>query len=95
MKSWPITFRNGVARRAKAGDPLFVKEGYSRFRPFRNDDTSVACLREGYVINVPIREVDTSLVGDFPDRVLTPKECECGKDKHGFFAHSTWCPKYA
>lgn len=22
------------------------------------------------------------------------KQCECGKEKHGFFAHSTWCPKH-
>ena len=21
------------------------------------------------------------------------KECECGKDKHGFETHSKWCPK--
>ena len=21
--------------------------------------------------------------------------CECGKDKHGFANHSTWCQKYA
>jgi hypothetical protein len=21
--------------------------------------------------------------------------CECGKDKHGFASHSTWCKKYA
>lgn len=23
-----------------------------------------------------------------------PKECECGKEKHGFSTHSDWCPKY-
>ena len=22
------------------------------------------------------------------------KECECGKDKHNFACHTTWCPKY-
>lgn len=22
-------------------------------------------------------------------------ECECGKEKHGFASHSTWCPKEA
>lgn len=21
-------------------------------------------------------------------------QCECGKDKHGFANHSTWCPKH-
>lgn len=22
-----------------------------------------------------------------------PKECECGKEKHGFASHSQWCPR--
>jgi hypothetical protein len=25
---------------------------------------------------------------------LSGTECECGKDKHGFASHCTWCPKY-
>ena len=28
-------------------------------------------------------------------RAFYQKECECGKDKHGFMFHSTWCPKWS
>lgn len=25
---------------------------------------------------------------------LNPIKCECGKEKHGFASHSTWCKKW-
>lgn len=28
------------------------------------------------------------------DPAPTSKACECGKEKHGFASHSTWCPKH-
>lgn len=27
--------------------------------------------------------------------LIKKKVCECGKDKHGFACHSTWCPKFS
>lgn len=26
--------------------------------------------------------------------IAATKNCECGKDKHEFYSHSNWCPKY-
>lgn len=40
---------------------------------------------------------EKSITGVWVDEAVpTPavKECECGKEKHGFASHSTWCPKH-
>jgi hypothetical protein len=31
---------------------------------------------------------------DITSVISSTKECECGKDKHGFARHSNWCVKY-
>lgn len=38
----------------------------------------------------PVKDVEAAL------RKLHKRvnQCECGKEKHGFMAHSTWCPLY-
>lgn len=28
------------------------------------------------------------------DNLVKPSICECGKDKHGFAEHTSWCPKH-
>jgi hypothetical protein len=33
--------------------------------------------------------------GKIADAIKPPKDCECGKDKHGFAMHTHWCPKFA
>lgn len=31
---------------------------------------------------------------EYPQYLDMSTQCECGKDKHGFANHSTWCPKH-
>ncbi len=42
------------------------------------------------------REVNAYTVNDLDRWNLDPSiTCECGKEKHGFTSHTTWCPMNA
>ena len=83
---------------AKEGDKLYVYSSgggyFPRFMPLRDTDTSIACFSGGAIRNIPREEALKYLIKATSSE-LSAKNCECGKDKHGFFSHSSWCPKYA
>lgn len=43
----------------------------------------------------PKSPVITVLATELLDKTLNSVICECGKEKHGFANHSTWCGAYA
>ena len=93
MKYRPITIRNGCVRTTADPNAQFyveiMKNGYQRYVPRKDTDTYIACFYNGYVTNIPFTYV---VFDTIPKQSST--ECECGKDKHGFAFHSSWCPKY-
>lgn len=47
--------------------------------------------------NIEINGAVTRQYGETDDQLrerLNPIKCECGKEKHGFASHSTWCKKW-
>lgn len=67
-----------------------------------DSDQRIAVLRHEYkhmqYNKIPIDTTEIMTHGEVDqllDEVnnLIHGKCECGKDKHGFIFHSTWCPK--
>jgi len=89
----PITISSGKQIRATT-DPkaqLYVLKsmGFGQiYKPLDSADDHVACLVNGTIRNVPRYK----LKDFFETKIeLTNKVCECGKEKHGFAKHSSWC----
>ena len=40
------------------------------------------------------KNMEDSQHGVWKTPIFNQLNCECGKDRHGFASHSTWCPKH-
>jgi hypothetical protein len=88
----------GRYRKFKKGDQLVacLKSGHVKNYPISEADITLHDLFEALSAPLPpgvkVEGLPPLEFNYDPTKLM--KACECGKDKHGFARHSTWCPKY-
>lgn len=105
-----MSFKVGDYVRVKSHSEQILDEAYYDaehhvfVHPSGHEVDADWCGKEGYILQIrgslPPRFVVLDSGPTVPEWALSMvslmrrKVCECGKDRHGFMGHSTWCPLY-